>query len=410
MNKWYTTGKYVNDPVYGFITIEYQLLLDVINHPWMQRLRRIRQLGMTNLVYPGAQHTRFQHSLGAMHLMQQAITTLQDKGVLVTESEQRAAMAAMLLHDIGHGPFSHVLERSIVNGVSHEDISKILMDRMNQQMGGRLQQTIDIFEGNCKPFLHQLISSQLDTDRLDYLRRDSFFTGVNEGTIGADRIIKMLDVENDQLVAEAKGIFSLEKFLIARRLMYWQVYLHKTVIAAERMLTQILRRAKNLTRQGRAPFAPPHLLYFFENEVNKENFDEYETIRNFTLLDDSDIMSCIKVWTMSEDKVLATLATWFSNRHLFNIEESDKRFPDSRIDDLLKKTAEKLGISEHDSQYFVLTGHVASNTYNSMRDKINIKLSNGEVCDISELSELNLDILGQKDTRWYLCYPRGLRK
>ncbi|MCQ2204485.1 MAG: HD domain-containing protein [Bacteroidales bacterium] len=408
MNKWYTTPKIVNDSVHGFITIEYKLLLDILNHPWMQRLRRIRQLGMTNLVYPGAQHTRFQHSLGAMHLIHLAMDTLLYKGILVTEEEQRAAMAAMLMHDIGHGPFSHVLEHTIVNGISHEEISLALMNRMNQMMGGRLDRTLELFNGNCKPFLHQLISSQLDTDRLDYLKRDSFYTGVSEGTVGSDRIIKMLDVYNDQLVVEAKGVYSIEKFLIARRLMYWQVYLHKTVIAAERMLNQILRRAKNLSRQGKTPFAPPHLLYFLENEIDSSNFDEYETIRNFTLLDDSDITSSIKVWTMSDDKTLATLSTWFLNRHLFHIEEGVRPFSDSYVDEIRHRAAKMLKISLHDTNYFVVTGQVSSNTYDIMRDRINIKLSDNEVCDVSDISELNLDILGDRDAKWYLCYPRGI--
>lgn len=409
MNNWFPTNKIINDPVHGFITIEYKLLLDILDHPWMQRLRRVRQLGMTNIVYPGAQHTRLQHALGSMHLIHLAMDTLQNKGTLITEDEQRAAMAAMLMHDIGHGPFSHVLERSIVNSISHEEISRILMERMNQQMGGRLDRTIEIFEGRCKPFLHQLISSQLDTDRLDYLKRDSFYTGVSEGTIGSDRLIKMLDVYNDRLVIEAKGIYSIEKFLIARRLMYWQVYLHKTVLATERMLTSILRRAKNLSRQGKKPFAPPHLAYFFENEIDKDNFDEYETIRNFTLLDDNDIMSSIKVWTMDDDRILSTLSTWFLNRHLLQIEESENSFSDSKVDEMCRKTAKYLKISEHDARYFVMTGRVKSNTYNSYgNDTINILGKDGQIYDLSEMSELDFDLLGDKDARWYLCYPRGI--
>lgn len=275
-------------------------------------------------------------------------------------------------------------------------------------MGGRLDRTIDIFKGKCKPFLHQLISSQLDTDRLDYLKRDSFYTGVSEGTIGSDRIIKMLDVHDDRLVVEAKGIYSIEKFLIARRLMYWQVYLHKTVIAAEKMMNQILRRAKNLSRQGKAPYAPPQLMYFLENEIDSSNFDEYETIRNFTALDDSDIMSSIKVWSMSEDKVLATLSTWFLNRYLFQIEESHNGFSDMHIDDVRQRTAKSLGIGLHDTNYFVLMGQVSSHTYDSMKDRINVIQRQGEVCDISDMSELNLDILGDRDSKWYLCYPRGI--
>ncbi len=407
-NKWYTTNKIINDPVHGFMTIEYKLLLDILDHPWMQRMRRIRQLGMTNLVFPGAQHTRFQHALGAMHLMRLAMDTLLYKGTLITEDEQRAAMAAMLLHDVGHGPFSHALEHSIVAGISHEEISMILMERMNNQMGGRLDRCLNVFQGQCKPFLHQLISSQLDTDRLDYLKRDSFYTGVSEGTIGSERIIKMLDVCNDQLVVEAKGIYSIEKFLIARRLMYWQVYLHKTVIAAERMLIQILRRAKNLSRQGKTPFAAPQLQFFLENEIDTSNFDEYETIRNFTMLDDSDIMSAIKVWSLSEDRTLATLCTWFLNRRLFHIEESNTRFADAQIDDLRQRAQKALKIDINETNYFVLMGQVTSNTYNIYKDRINIKVDDNTINDISDMSELNLEILGDKDTKWYLCYPRGI--
>ena len=408
-NKWYGTNKIVNDPVHGFITLEYNLLLDILNHPWMQRLRRIRQLGMTNLVYPGAQHTRFQHSLGAMHLIHLAIEVLKDKGTFVTEEEQRAAMAAMLLHDIGHGPFSHVLENTIISNVSHEDISRVLVERMNQMMAGRLNRTIEIFEGNCKPFLHQLVASQLDTDRLDYLKRDCFYTGVTEGTIGSDRIIKMLDVANDELVVEAKGIYSIEKFLMARRLMYWQVYLHKTVIAAERMLTLIMRRAKNLSRMGNTPFAAPHLQYFLDNEINDTNFDEYETIRNFALLDDNDIMSAIKVWSLSDDRILATLSTWFINRHLFHIEESPEKFSDSYISDVEKKIAAMLKISVDESRYFIASGSVSSRTYTAGRDKIKIKYSDKDVREVTDVSELNLEFLGRNDVRWYLCYPRGLK-
>lgn len=278
--------KIINDPVYGFISIDHPLLLEVLDHPWMQRLRRIRQLGKTTLVYPGAQHTRFQHALGAMHLMQTAIETLRNKGCVISSDEMLAAQAAILLHDIGHGPFSHVLEHSLVKDIDHEDITKILMNRMNQQMGGLLQTAIDTFEGRCQPFLHQLISSQLDVDRLDYLKRDSFFTGVTEGTIGSDRIIRMLNVAGGELVVEAKGIYSIEKFLIARRLMYWQVYLHKTVVAAEKMLNQILRRARLLIASGQDVFAAPQLKYFLSREIDKAAFDTDETISAFNLLDD----------------------------------------------------------------------------------------------------------------------------
>lgn len=402
------THKIINDPVYGFIGIDDALLLAVLDHPWMQRLRRIRQLGMTNLVYPGAQHTRFQHAAGAMHLMQMAIDTLKKKGAEISDDEVQAAMAAILMHDIGHGPFSHVLEHSIVTGISHETISKILMHRMNEQMDGKLLRAIDTFEGNCKPFLHQLISSQLDTDRLDYLKRDSFFSGVTEGTIGSDRIIKMLNVVDNELVVEAKGIYSIEKFLIARRLMYWQVYLHKTVIAAEKMLIQILRRAKFLSREGRTPFAPPQLSYFLENEVDIDNFDTPETIRNFTLLDDNDIMSAIKTWTSSDDKILATLSSCFIDRRLFRIEISRSSINEQVLGNHRIEVMNWLDCSHDESEYFVISGQVSSKTYTIGPDRINIMFSPTDIRDISEVSDmLNLKALGNVDQRNYLCYPKS---
>lgn len=401
------THKIINDPVYGFIGIDDALLLAVLDHPWMQRLRRIRQLGMTNLVYPGAQHTRFQHAAGAMHLMQMAIDTLKKKGAEISDDEIRGAMAAILMHDIGHGPFSHVLEHSIVTGISHETVSKILMHRMNEQMDGQLSLAIDTFEGNCKPFLHQLISSQLDTDRLDYLKRDSFFSGVTEGTIGSDRIIKMLNVVDNELVVEAKGVYSIEKFLIARRLMYWQVYLHKTVIAAEKMLIQILRRAKQLAREGRTPFAPPQLVFFLNNEVDMSNFDTEETIRNFALLDDNDIMSAIKTWTGDDDKILATLSSCFIDRRLFRIEISRAPFDEETLENHRNEVAQWLNCTAEESDYFVVSGQVSSKTYTIGPDRINIMFSPTDIRDISEVSDmLNLKALGNSDHRHFLCYPK----
>lgn len=399
--------KIINDPVHGFITIGNELLLDVLDHPYMQRLRRIRQLGMTNLVYPGAQHTRLQHALGAMHLMQLAIETLQSKHCDIDSDEAVAAMAAMLMHDIGHGPFSHVLEHTIVESIDHETISQILMSRINRDMNGQLQQAIDTFEGYCKPFLHQLISSQLDTDRLDYLKRDSFFSGVTEGTIGSDRIIKMLNVANNELVVEAKGIYSIEKFLIARRLMYWQVYLHKTVVAAEKMLNQILRRAKFLARNGNCPIAPAHLAYFLNNDIEEAKFDTDETIANFTLLDDNDIMSSLKMWIASPDYCLSTLSEWFVNRHLFKIETAREPFSPEIVENKKRLVAKQLNISEEECSYFVLTGQISSKTYTLGTDRINIMFPGNDIRDISQASDmLNLEALGNNDRRHYICYPK----
>lgn len=401
--------KIINDPVHGFISIDNDILLRVLDHPYMQRLRRIRQLGMTNLVYPGAQHTRLQHALGAMHLIQLAIDTLRNKGCAIDNDEYIAATAAMLMHDIGHGPFSHVLEHSIVQSIDHETISEILMNRINNDLDGQLKQAIDTFNGKCKPFLHQLISSQLDTDRLDYLKRDSFFSGVTEGTIGSDRIIKMLNVDNDELVVEAKGIYSIEKFLIARRLMYWQVYLHKTVVAAELMLKQILRRAKLLAREARCPEAPEQLAYFLNNDIDADSFDNDVTINQFTLLDDTDILSSVKVWTKSSDRCLAMLATWFLNRRIFKIETSREPFAPEKIDDVRREIKKQFDIDDDICSYFVLDGQVSNKTYTLGNDRINIMFAHNDVRDISQVSDmLNLEALNNNDHRFFLCYPRVL--
>ncbi len=408
--------KIINDPVYGFININEPLLLDILDHPWVQRLRRIKQLGKTGLVYPGAQHTRLQHSLGAMHLMQLAIETLRSKDCEISDDEALAAKIAMLLHDIGHGPFSHVLEHSIVENISHEEITLILMERMNEYFGGQMQQSIDTYRGKCRPFLHQLISSQLDTDRLDYLKRDSFFTGVVEGTVGSDRIIKMLNVHNESLVVESKGIYSIEKFLIARRLMYWQVYLHKTVVAAEKMLIEIVRRAKFLSMNGKIKtltslandlFAPPQLAHFLKNKIDLESFNTDETINYFCDLDDSDIMSSIKVWAGCDDKVLSVLSRNFLDRKLFKIEITTDDLDENRIVDIRKRVSEKYGISYEESDYFVVSGQISSKTYTLGDDRINIMFSPDNIKDISETSAmLNLSELGKSDRRNFICYPK----
>ncbi len=402
-------NKIINDPVFGFISISDPLLLAVLDHPSMQRLRRIQQLGKTSMVYPGAQHTRFQHVLGAMHLMQLAISTLQSKGHRISPEETQSALAAILMHDIGHGPFSHVLEHFFASDASHEEITLILMERMNSEMNGALTGAIDTFCGRCRPFLHQLISSQLDTDRLDYLKRDSFFTGVTEGTIGSDRIIKMLNVVDNQLVVEAKGIYSIEKFLIARRLMYWQVYLHKTVIATEKMLKEILRRARFLVRQGDDIFAPPQLMHFLKNDISKADFESDETITHFINLDDSDITSTIKVWASHADRTLATLAEAFTDRRLFRIEISRTPFSDEAVMQVRRRVAEQMEMEMEETSYFVVSGKVSSNTYSLGTDRISIMTSPTTTVDISEASDiLNLSVLNNNDHRYYLCYPKGL--
>jgi len=324
--------KIINDPVFGFINIPKGLLYDIVRHPLLQRLTRIKQVGLSSVVYPGAQHTRFQHSLGAFHLMSEAITQLASKGNFIFDSEAEAVQAAILLHDIGHGPFSHVLEDTIVKGVSHEEISLMLMERMNKEMNGQLSLAIQIFKDEYpKRFLHQLVSGQLDMDRLDYLRRDSFYTGVTEGNIGSARIIKMLDVADDRLVVESKGIYSIENFLTARRLMYWQVYLHKTSVAYEKMLISTLLRAKELASQGVELFASPALRFFLYNDINPTEFyNNPDCLENFIQLDDNDIWTALKVWSTHTDKVLSTLSTGMINRNIFKVEISSEPISEDR--------------------------------------------------------------------------------
>ncbi len=401
-------AKIINDPVHGFINIDDDLLLGLMSHPWVQRLRRIRQLGMTSLVYPGAQHTRFQHATGAMHLMQLALDTLSSKGVLVLQGEQRAALAAILLHDVGHGPFSHALEHLIVN-VDHEVISDLIMERLNKEFGGELDLCIKVFAGKCRPFLHQLISSQLDTDRLDYLKRDSFFSGVVEGAVGADRIIKMLDVTADgHLGIEAKGIYTIEDFLVARRLMYWQVYLHKTVVAAEEMLRMAVSRARCLLRSGEDIFATEPLKYFLTHEVGEDDIRADESILPmFCELDDDDINVSLKAWAKSDDRLLRFLSSSLVNRRLFHIEMSREPIDADRINQEKELAARKLGIDINDADYVVRTGQVSSKTYKIGVDRINIIFRDRSVKDISEASDMmRLETLGNADRRHYISHPK----
>ena len=404
--------KIINDPVFGFLSIPNDLIYDVLQHPYVQRLNRIRQLGLSYLVYPGATHSRFGHSLGAMHLMQEAIRSLRLKDVEITEQEETAAMIAILLHDIGHGPFSHVLEHTIVDGVTHEDISLLMMLRINEDLHGQLDTAIAIFKNEYpKHFLHQLISSQLDVDRMDYLCRDSFFTGVQEGRVASERLLKMLDVRDDKLVVQIKGIYSVEKFLVARRLMYWQVYLHKTSVAAEQHLIKILSRAKELARESRESrvesgelFCSPALRYFLYQNVTFADFGVHsEALEQYALLDDNDVLSAIKAWISSEDKVLSALSKSFINRQLFRGELLDAPLTDAQKKELNQTYAKALGVTEEEAQY-MWSEHVStSNTYSEKADSIDILYSDGRVRDIAEASEiLDLEALTRKPIKRYI--------
>lgn len=401
--------KIINDPVFGFLSIPNELIYDVLQHPYVQRLNRIRQLGLSYLVYPGAMHSRFGHSLGAMHLMHEAIASLRLKGVEITEYEETSAMIAILLHDIGHGPFSHVLEHTLVEGVTHEDISLLMMERINIDLNGQLDTAISIFKNEYpKHFLHQLISSQLDVDRMDYLCRDSFFTGVQEGRVASERLLKMLDVRNDRLVVQVKGIYSVEKFLVARRLMYWQVYLHKTSVAAEQHLIKILSRAKELARDGKELFCSPALRYFLYQPVNFRMFSpQSEALEKYALLDDNDVLSAIKAWISCDDKVLSALSESFVNRRLFRGELLEKPLTDSQKTELNKEYATLLGVSEQEAAYCWSEHISTSNTYSEKADTIDILYSDGTVRDIADASEiLDLEALTRKPIKRYLFKMR----
>jgi len=403
--------KIINDPVYGFITIPDAFIFDLIEHPFVQRLRRIKQLGMTHLVYPGALHTRFHHVIGAMHLMQQAINSIRRKGHEILPEEERAALIAILLHDIGHGPFSHALEYDIVNGVSHEQISAYFLERLaeeHEEGKEDLERALLIF-GNRYPktFLYQLVSSQLDMDRLDYLNRDSFFTGVSEGIIGTDRIIEMLTVVDDQLVVEEKGVYSIEKFLVARRVMYWQVYLHKTVVSAEFMLINVLRRAKELVKRGETVFASPALEYFMKNDVTKEDFErDPSVLETFAQLDDYDIMGAVKVWQQHPDKVLSILSTSLVNRRLHKVEIAKEPFSPDRIKMEQELIRQEYDLSDEEVKYFIYSEQLTNNAYSQSKQNINLLMKNGTIMDVSKASDnLNISALAQPVEKYCLCYP-----
>ncbi len=400
--------KIINDPVFGFITIPNDFIYQLIQHPILQRLQRIRQLGLASFVYPGAQHTRLHHSIGAMYLMNEAIYNLRFKGHDISDDEAEAALACILLHDIGHGPFSHVLEHTLTQGIWHEEFSLGLMEYLNQEFDGRLEMCIQIFkDAYPKKFLHQLVSGQLDVDRLDYLRRDSFFTGVTEGNIGSARIIKMMDVKDDRLVVEAKGIYSIENFLMSRRLMYWQVYLHKTAVAAEKMLIQTFRRAKMLTDAGVELFAPPAFQFFLKNKVDKAYYesDREIVLRNFMMLDDNDIWCALKVWATHEDTVLSTLSEGMICRKLFKIEIFTEEPSLDLIGEYKQQCKSTLGITDDEVEYLYSVNTIKSRMYNELDDKIEILYKDGSIKDISQASDmLNIELLSKKVEKYYFAH------
>lgn len=412
--------KIINDPVFGFLTIPNDLLYDILQHPYVQRLARIRQLGLSNFVYPGVMHTRFLHSIGAMHLMQEGIDSLRQKGVAISDNESTSAQIAILLHDVGHGPFSHVLEHTLVSGITHEEISLLMMEQINLDMSPKseqhlwtqrpLDEAIAIFKDEYpRHFLHQLISSQLDVDRMDYLCRDSFFSGVQEGRVASERLLKMLNVVNDRLVVEYKGIYSVEKFLVARRLMYWQVYLHKTSVAAEQLLIQLLTRAKELANRGVELFCPPALHYFLYHHITGKDFSlGSEALKQYALLDDSDITSSIKAWMSCDDQVLRLLSTAFTHRQLYRGRILSEPLSDEDKQVLSQHYVETLGIAPEDAHYFFVEHVTTSNTYSEKDDSIDILYPDGDVKDIGAASEiLDVKLLTKKPKKLYLFQFRA---
>jgi HD superfamily phosphohydrolase len=401
--------KILNDPVYGFVTLRHERALDLMDHRYMQRLRRISQLGLSHLVYPGAVHNRFHHAVGCMHLMQEAIDSLRNKGVAISEAEAEAACLAILLHDVGHGPFSHALEHSIVQGVNHEDVSALIMGRLNEEMGGALDLAIEIFnDHHPKRFLHQLVSSQLDMDRLDYLARDSFYSGVTEGKVGSERIIKMLNVVDGQLCVEEKAIYSIEKFIVARRLMYWQVYLHRTVLSAEHMLMLVLRRAKHLVRQGASVFASPALSLFLHDDLDRAKFlADPEVLERFCELDDSDIFVAMKSWRHHDDPVLAMLSQRLLDRGLFRIELRPEPFTEEDVQERVAATAQALGLSPEEASFLVSNARIDNKAY--VPKGILVLYKDGTTRDFADANDhLNLQMLSRPVEKSFLCYPKEL--
>lgn len=406
--------KIINDPVFGFINLQSEIVFDLLEHPFFQRLRRIKQLGLSFLVFPGANHSRFEHALGASHLMRQAIDVLRLKGHEITPEEAEAVTIAILLHDIGHAPFSHVMENTLVD-ISHEEISLLIMQELNREFGGKLDMAIAIFTNRYKKkFLHQLVSSQLDVDRLDYLRRDSFFTGVAEGTIGIERIIKMLNVFDDKLVVDVKGIYSIEKFLISRRLMYWQVYLHKTVVSAEFLLINMLRRAKELIEDGREVYATPTLKVFLTHRFSPEDF-----VRNievggqnvlswYAALDDNDLFISIKEWQHHPDLVLAYLAKSLTNRNLFRIRLRDKALPKKEEEKILQRIQNQIIPEKKLARYFLITGVVSNSAYNNRYENIYVLNKDQTIKELNDASDINLSALSKPVRKYFVCCPKEL--
>ena len=406
--KTLTKHKIINDPIYGFITMPSKLVFDLIEHKYFQRLRRISQMGFSYIVYPGAHHTRFHHALGAMFLMQKAVQVLQSKGVAISIKEEEALYIAILLHDIGHGPFSHAMENSIVENISHEQISLLFMENLNQKFNKQLTLAIKIFKDeHPRKFLHQLVSGQLDMDRLDYLKRDSFYTGVPEGTVNAQRLVTMLNVKDDKLVVEEKGIYSVENFLVARRLMYWQVYLHKTGIVAEQLLVRVLKRAKQLTAQGVDLPASDNLTFFLNNTINLNGFSD-EVLEKFSSLDDYDIISGMKMWAGNDDFVLGNLSRMLLNRDLLKVKVKSEPFTTAKVKEKRSKLEEKYHISEDEASFFVFTGKLENQAYSMEKDTINLLKKSGKVIDVAKASDqLNLEALSKSVVKYYLCYPKN---
>ena len=402
-----TKLKILNDPIYGFITIPNERIFKIIEHPYFQRLRRISQMGLSYLVYPGAHHTRFHHALGCVHLMQKAVRILKFKGVEISAEEEEALLIAILMHDIGHGPFSHAMEHSLVEGVDHETISLLFMEEMNSKFNQSLTLAIKIFKGSYhRKFMNQLISSQMDMDRLDYLKRDSFYTGAVEGNINSERLITMLNVVNDELVVEEKGIYSVEKFLIGRRLMYWQVYLHKTSLAAEQLLIRVLKRAKELIEKGEKLHASSSLMYFLENKITRDDFDT-KTLEMFSRLDDNDVISAMKDWMYSDDFILRNLCEMIINRNLLKVKIKKKRPSKEKLEKRSLALQKKYNISEKEASYFVFEGEIANLAYKKEKDNINILHKNGKINDVVRVSDqFNLKALTNTVTKYYMCYPK----
>ena len=399
--------KLFNDPIYGFITIPNSLIFDLIEHKYFQRLRRITQMGLSYLVYPGAHHTRFHHALGSMHLMQNAIRILRFKGVTISDKEENALLIAILLHDIGHGPFSHSMENSIVENVSHEEISLLFMQKLNIEFNSNLTLAIKIFKGDYhRKFMCQLISSQLDMDRADYLKRDSFYTGVSDGNINSAHLLTMLNVVNDELVIEEKGIYSVEKFLTARRLMYWQVYLHKTSLVAEQLIIRVLQRAKELTSKGELLEGSKALLYFLKNEITRNTFND-DVLETFAKLDDFDIISVMKNWQFHKDFVLSNLCQMIINRNLLKIEIKNNPIKKEKLNSHINKLMDEYSIARDEAAYFVFKNKVTNQAYQLRNQNINILFKTGKVKDIGKASDhLNLKVLSKPVTKYYICYPK----